>query len=118
MLNSSNYSFKPFAVSLGFFFTSLNILGWAFGVILAGRPLLGRVAEVLNHLHLETVILLWTDKYLKSLRFITLCKSTILDLKSSEISFFARQHVHQQIPLIYSKPKMCFFVGQTLTSTT
>lgn len=35
-----------------FFFTSIRIASYALGVIFAERPLLGRVAGVLNFLHL------------------------------------------------------------------
>uniref|UniRef100_A0A8C5QE70 Transposase n=1 Tax=Leptobrachium leishanense TaxID=445787 RepID=A0A8C5QE70_9ANUR len=43
---------KSSADTLGFFFTSLSILRCALAVIFTGRPCLGRVATVLNFLHL------------------------------------------------------------------
>ena len=43
MVTSSNDFFKPLAVTLGFFFNSVNILHCAFGVILARCLILGRV---------------------------------------------------------------------------
>ena len=43
---------KSLADTLGVFLTSLSILRCALAVICAGRPLLGRVATVLNFLHL------------------------------------------------------------------
>ena len=43
---------KSLADTLGFFFTSLSSLRCALAVIFTGQPLLGRVAAVLNFLHL------------------------------------------------------------------
>jgi hypothetical protein len=52
MLACSRDFCKSLADTLGFFLTSLSILQCALAVVFAGWQLLGRVATVLNFLHL------------------------------------------------------------------
>lgn len=94
-LTSLNDSFKPSAVTLGFVLTSLCILRCAFEVTLARCPLLQREATVVNHFHLCTIcptVDWWISKLLEiTLQpFPALCKSTTLDCRSSEMSFFCK----------------------------